>query len=206
MMNDNFSLEKQQNILEKLDRMMDKIDHQTTTIENQTTTIEHQTITIEELRSEITSKDSKLAELAAENKKLKEQLGMNSQNSSKPPSTDGFNKPQPKSLRKISGKKAGAQKGHKGSGLKLMKKPDETFDYYPDSCKSCPKRQECSSLFKVSSTRYEYDIVLETKLICHQQYACDCPMQDNQKIKVHSQLQSKAVCNMAIILKLLLLP
>jgi transposase len=175
-MNDNFSTQKQHNILDKLDRLMDKIDHQTMTIKNQTTTIE-------QLRSEIKFKDHKLTELVAENKKLKEQLGMNSQNSSKPPSTDGFNKPQPKSLRKPSGKKAGGQTGHKGSGLKLMKKPDETYDHYPDSCKSCPKLQECSALYKISSTRYEYDIVLETKLICHQQYACTCPMQENRKIK-----------------------
>lgn len=183
MMDDNFSTIKQQNILDKLDRLMDKIDHQTTTIENQTTTIENQTmtienqtITIEQLRSELTSKDSEI-------KKLKEQLGMNSQNSSKPPSTDGFNKPQPKSLRKASGKKAGGQKGHKGSGLKLMKAPDETFNHYPDRCKSCLKQQECASLFKVSSTRYEYDIMLESKLFCHKQYACKCPMQDNKRIK-----------------------
>lgn len=56
--------------------------------------------------------------LRLENQELKNRLGLNSNNSSKPPSTDGF-KPQPKSSRTKSGKKAGAQKGHMGKGLKI---------------------------------------------------------------------------------------
>ncbi|MFT4665152.1 MAG: transposase [Polaribacter sp.] len=46
-------------------------------------------------------------------KELEDQISKNSSNSSKPRSTDGFNKPAPKSLRGKSGLKAGGQKGHK---------------------------------------------------------------------------------------------
>jgi transposase len=53
-------------------------------------------------------------------------LNQNSQNSSKPPSTDVFcsEKPKPKSSRTISGKKAGGQKGHPGKTLEMVENPD----------------------------------------------------------------------------------
>ena len=53
-----------------------------------------------------------IAELNQTIQELKEQLNKNSKNSSKPPSSDGFKKPAPKSLRKSSGKKVGGQNGH----------------------------------------------------------------------------------------------
>jgi transposase len=166
-MNSKFSSKNEQNIIDKLDRLIDTVDRQTSTIENQTSVID-------KLRSELSEKNIII-------KKLQEQLGMNSQNSSKPPSTDGFTKPQPKSLRKSSGKKPGAQKGHKGTGLKLMKNPDKTIEHYPVACENCSNKLQCTS-FKVASTRYEYDLVLETKLTCHKQMACLCPNQNNEKL------------------------
>ena len=47
---------------------------------------------------------ARVAALEAENAELKRRLGMNSTNSSKPPSSDSpFNKPVPKSVRRRSG-------------------------------------------------------------------------------------------------------
>jgi hypothetical protein len=53
---------------------------------------------------------------AAEIAELKRQIGQNSSNSSKPPSSDGYKKPTPKSLREKSGKSVGGQAGHEGNG------------------------------------------------------------------------------------------
>src|SRR5674536_258192 len=65
----------------------------------------------------------RIAELEERVKIVEARLNQNSQNSSKPPSTDVFcsEKPKPKSSRTISGKKAGGQKGHPGRLFKWLK-------------------------------------------------------------------------------------
>jgi transposase len=69
---------------------------------------------------------------------LKETLAKNSRNSSKPPSSDGFNKkPTPKSQRKKSGKRPGGQQGHEGRTLQRCENPDETQTLSPTLCSHC---------------------------------------------------------------------
>jgi hypothetical protein len=74
----------------------------------------------------IKSLESQIKELNEKLKFLEVRLNQNSQNSSKPPSTDVFcsEKPKPKSSRTISGKKAGGQKGHPGKTLEMVENPD----------------------------------------------------------------------------------
>ncbi len=65
-------------------------------------------------------------------KELEERLSKNSGNSSKPPSSDGFNKPNPKSRRnKDKKKKVGGQKGHPGATLQRTQNPDIINDHDP---------------------------------------------------------------------------
>ena len=59
------------------------------------------------------------AHLEAEVKQLKDRLAQKSRNSNKPPSSDVFNKPAPKRLRKKTGRKPGGQKGHVRPGQSL---------------------------------------------------------------------------------------
>lgn len=68
---------------------------------------------------------------------LKEQIAKNSRNSSKPPSSDGFNKPAPRSLRKRSKRKPGGQFGHSGQTLKKVEKPDHTIVHPVEQCRNC---------------------------------------------------------------------
>src|ERR1035437_9667877 len=62
---------------------------------------------------------------------------MNSKTSSKPPSSDGYAKPAPKSRRRRSGKKPGKQPGTPGKNLAPLADPDEINDHTPDHCEGC---------------------------------------------------------------------
>lgn len=80
----------------------------------------------------------RIDQLEAEVAELKRQLGQNSRNSSRPPSSDSpFAKPAPKSLRRKSGKKPGGQPGHPGSTLALVAHPDERLRHEPGPCRGC---------------------------------------------------------------------
>jgi len=75
-------------------------------------------------------------------KALQAQAGKNSSNSSKPPSSDGYKKPnatqRTASLRSKSGKSTGGQAGHKGHTLKFSETSDKTETHkVNDNCKQC---------------------------------------------------------------------
>ena len=86
-----------------------------------------------EARSE-SEKVDLILELQTRVSELEARLGMNSGNSSKPPSSDGYAKPNPKSLREPSGLKPGGQKGHGGSTLRQVSDPDTVVVHAPRHC------------------------------------------------------------------------
>ncbi|MCP5092677.1 MAG: IS66 family transposase [Gammaproteobacteria bacterium] len=81
---------------------------------------------------------AEISALTARLAALERQLSLNSQNSSKPPQSDGLKKPpRTRSLREPSGRKPGGQKGHKGETLRQVTDPDATVDHYPGICPQC---------------------------------------------------------------------
>lgn len=79
----------------------------------------------------------KLLEQDARIRELEARGATDSRNSSKPPSTDGYHKPAPKSGRKKTGRKPGGQKGHPGSTLALSGNPDRVIPHPVTTCLQC---------------------------------------------------------------------
>jgi transposase len=79
----------------------------------------------------------KLLEQDARIRELEARRATDSRNSSKPPSTDGYHKPEPKSGRKKTGRKPGGQKGHPGSTLGLSENPDRVIPHPVTTCLQC---------------------------------------------------------------------
>lgn len=124
-------------------------------------------------------------ELASKNQRIKElenQLSKNSQNSSKPPSTDQpYNKPSPKSRRIKTGKRPGGQKGHKGSTLKMVETPDEYVHHKVERCTSCGCNLADIRVKKISR-RQVYDLPpLNIRVVEHQSEikTCSCGCQNS---------------------------
>ena len=93
--------------------------------------------------------EAKIAALEKENQALRERiaelerrLGIDSQTSSKPPSSDGLKKKnnthRTRSLRSKSHRPTGGQKGHQGQTLEQVSEPDKIVNHsVPDCCSGC---------------------------------------------------------------------
>ena len=124
--------------------------------------------TVDSLNATISAQTQLIAQLNQTIQELREQLNKNSKNSSKPPSSDGFKKPAPKSLRKSSGKKVGGQKGHQGNHLAVIKAPDEIVKHMPFACEGCLHYQMCKGVSCIAEKRHVIDAVVTVHVTEHQ--------------------------------------
>lgn len=85
---------------------------------------------------------NRLKAIEAKFSNLEARLNLNSQNSSKPPSTDQKKKNKNRSLRKKTERKPGAQLGHTGKTLEKVDNPDEVIAHRPNACPHCQARLE----------------------------------------------------------------
>lgn len=85
----------------------------------------------------IRSLSERVEALTAKVAELEGRLALNSQNSSKPPSSDGYGKPKPKSLRGVGKNPTGGQKGHRGQTLERSEHPDHSVPHAPPVSCEC---------------------------------------------------------------------
>lgn len=88
---------------------------------------------VEFLTLQLEIANEQIARLSAENQVLRSQINSNSNNSSKPPSSDGYTK-KPAFPKQEKGTKGG-KKGHKGRNLLQVAAPDRVIKCLPDRCK-----------------------------------------------------------------------
>lgn len=89
------------------------------------------------LRAALNEASTLIQQMSVELAELRAERSTNSRNSSKPPSSDGYAKPAPKSRRVRSGKKPGKQPGDPGHHLATRADPDLICVHAPTQCRSC---------------------------------------------------------------------
>jgi transposase len=96
---------------------------------------------IKRLKLELAKRDEIIKNLLERIAELERRLGLNSSNSSKPPSSDGFQKSHSRvqNLREQSGKKVGGQPGHKGFTLNQVENPDIIKQHRVTYCPCCKR-------------------------------------------------------------------
>jgi transposase len=138
------------------------------------------------MAEQIKQLQQQMTELQTEIERLQERVGKNSQNSSKPPSSDPPDM-QAKPSRDQKGRKAGGQPGHRGQGRKL--KPLECVDHViiqkPTECKECgallmgadvqPRRHQVIEVPRVKPEVTEYQLHTLTCLACGCQNKTEWP-------------------------------
>ena len=85
---------------------------------------------------------------------LEDRLNQNSPNSSRPSSSNGPGASSSAPAKKPTGRKRGAQSGHKGSKRALADSVDETLTYYPDDTCASVAVPLPSAIHRIAAIRY----------------------------------------------------
>ena len=186
-----------QRLNRKIDRLTDtnsrlvaEVSGQSRTILDQSALITDQSRMIGELtdanKKHIETNESLMAEVAAKDEliaELRRKNGMNSSNSSMPPSSDRFTKPRPSKINKGDGgkKRSGGQVGHKGSTMRLKAEPDEVHSCLPSDCITCRRLDSCPAKAVVLDSRNVVDVRVITTQSRYDRIGRTCPL-DGRKL------------------------
>jgi len=130
---------------------------------------------LEVLHKKIAALEAENLRLRAEIAELRRRLGLNSENSHKPPSSDGYRKKRVRPALPKAGKPAGGQKGHKGKTLRQMEKPDKVEVHLPGSCSVCGRSIGVEDEYQVIGQRQVFDLPdPKLEVIEHRLCAVEC--------------------------------
>ena len=101
----------------------------------------------------------KIEQLKAENAELRRRLGLDSTNSHKPPSSDGYaKKTVAPGLPKEKGRRNGGQAGHSGRTLQSVASPDRIEVHRPGQCLCCGRIFPTNTPYTVIQSRQVFDL------------------------------------------------
>lgn len=166
--------------------------------------IQAQSERIAALELALAERDATIAKLLERFEELERRLGLNSRNSSKPPSSDGLRKPVPQSLREKSGKPTGGQKGHKGGTLRQIDSPDSVVVHDLTDCPHCAARISDNEVvginrrqvFDIPEPRIvvtEHQVLRKHCHVCDREVAAAFPAHVRAPAQYGSRVQAMAV-------------